>query len=853
MKPEEFKKLIYDKIYYVSDENLCVQKVSKEQWDKYLQEALKDNSKISGLPVKSVIVEILQKYKDIHKSEIINQPYNGSLVKWEIINSNVVNVFKKNFESNEWEFIDYIELPSSYFDYYDTENRKWAFSNPICSGYKLLHNEDLAMITTYGLFIWSIWNKFQKIRLRYYIYWNNSLPEYTLTKILENLQKNESNLLPAPDFDFIAKNCEMFRLRTKERELFKERTYFKELLEDYIENEDLLTKLYGQELLNFYLKTKKYEIVEKLYNKFFYKTENHNFLEKIRSLEIFTLSFIELTQYPQILREFLSYTSFIHPTFIFENTEFNKFFSEPHLQNHIKYLQPFFISNISEAFFRFFNILTLIPRLFILLVVCIVLFIFCLPYYFLISNKFSSPFELTGYIIEKIILEKIPKFIKKSTYKEFKYIVLIFPLPKFSSYESKYNYWKELIFPIPSIFSKHQFPELYKSWHGEALINFKWNAYGKYYFFAIFIFYFIFMLCFLVVATINELSNNTQNLLLIITIILGSLHLTFEIRQCINSPLSWITDIWNYFDIGAILFPVLTSIDWLQSSTTPIWAITISILLLELKFVTFFRAIEFGGAHWAMIIGVIQNSLSFFVIIGFIMFAFAHSLYVLLRPMSNDLNNLEELNTNMFTNLYTAYLAVYMMLTGDSSSLSDWSSTGNLILIVLIVLFSFFTTIYLMNLFIGLLSNFISESNKKELFLLQRAKILSEIELFYMLPYQRRKNEWFPELIFYRFSLDKLYDIVTKIQDNKWDDTIDKPYLPNLLLKIISKYKVEDKDVLLQKVEEIKIKIHESTNDENKLIEEKLNKLEDKLIQKLEDNKKMIIQELKNFLLKEEG
>ncbi|KAF0562006.1 transient receptor potential cation channel subfamily a member 1-like [Gigaspora margarita] len=823
MKPdvqkEEFKRLIDGKIYYVSDERLWVQKVSKEQWRKYL---LKDKSKIRGLPIKSVIVEILQKYEHKYDSTDVNQSYIGSLVKWEISNKNVVNVLlKKNFDSNKWEFVDNIDLYNN------------SIEERVIYGYELLHNDDLAMITSLGLFIWSIWNKFKKIRLRYYIYWTRG-GRYAL----KNLQKYENNLLPAPDFDFITKNCENFRLRTKERcffkELFKERYCFKELLEDYIENDDLLTKLYGQDLLKFYLKTKNYEMVENLYNKIFYKIENNDFLERIRFLEIFTFSFIELTQYPQILKEFLSYTLFIYTTNNIEDIEIDKFVSEQHLQNHIKPLHPFFInlfiSNIYKLFFLYLINLLLILYLFIKIV-------FFFPVYILLLFIFKDPDEFAGEIMWKM-----------NPNKTFKYIILIFPLPKFSSYDSNYNPWKELIFPSPSIFSKHEFPELYKYWHGEALINFKWNAYGKYYFFAIFNFYFIFMLSFLIVATIKELSSNTQNLLLITTIFLGILHFTFEIRQFIYSPLSWITDIWNYFDIGAILFPVLTSINWLQSSTTPIWAITISILLLELKFITFFRAIEFGGTHWAMIIGVIHNSLSFFVIIGFIMLAFAHSLYVLLRPISNDLNNSEELNTNMFTNLYTAYLAVYMMLTGDSSSLSDWSSTGNLTLIVLIVLFSFFTTIYLMNLFIGLLSNFISESNKKELFLLQRAKILSEIELFYMLPYQRRKKNWFPELIFYRFSLDKLYDIVTKIQNNNWDDTIEKPYLPNSLLKIISKDKVSDKDNLLQKVEEIEKKIQESTANENKIIQ----KLEEKLIQKLDDNNK-IIKELKIFLLKEEG
>src|SRR3954452_13828099 len=92
----------------------------------------------------------------------------------------------------------------------------------------------------------------------------------------------------------------------------------------------------------------------------------------------------------------------------------------------------------------------------------------------------------------------------------------------------------------------------------------------------------------------------------------------------------------------------------------------------------------------------------------------------------------------------------------------------------LFFLFTFFTVIYLMNLFIGLLSNAIEGFNKYEEFLLLKAqvsifiikllsikifnyieeiliaillykKIIMEIELFYMLPYQRHKKEWFPD------------------------------------------------------------------------------------------------------------
>ncbi|RIB00292.1 hypothetical protein C2G38_2234837 [Gigaspora rosea] len=344
--------------------------------------------------------------------------------------------------------------------------------------------------------------------------------------------------------------------------------------------------------------------------------------------------------------------------------------------------------------------------------------------------------------------------------------------------------------------------------------------------------------CFLTVATFEtKLSKSVQMHLLIVTIILGILHLTFELRQFIHSPKHWVQDFWNY--CGAMLFPIITSFYWLLTSTIPIWAVTISTLLLELKFLSFFRNIEIIGAYFAMIIGVAKNAFSFLVILGFIIVAFAHSLHILLTQttdLSNDQNNSVVSNStsgkviatssNIFVNFITAIFAVYMMLTGDSSYLSDWSLTENPTLAILIVCFSFFTTIYLMNLFIGLLSDFIDKTNKKELFLLQRAKFLVEIELFYMLPHQRRKNNWFPELIFH---LDKLYDLIKKVQNDKWEEPYEAPFISDTLKKVtkfksdVETYSKKDIDI------DINIDINKITEDIQKL------KTNEKAIQKLRD------------------
>ncbi|RIB24244.1 hypothetical protein C2G38_2032034 [Gigaspora rosea] len=136
--------------------------------------------------------------------------------------------------------------------------------------------------------------------------------------------------------------------------------------------------------------------------------------------------------------------------------------------------------------------------------------------------------------------------------------------------------------------------------------------------------------------------------------------------------------------------------------------------------------------------------------------AFAHSFHLLLRPTSeysydqssdtNDANNPWNLvsnykfissngtigksalietpdeNTNLFAKFSTSILAVYLMLTGNTSAVTSWGLVNNWTLTLLLVLFSFFTTIYLLNLFISLLGNAINQIYNEESFLQLRGE-----------------------------------------------------------------------------------------------------------------------------------
>ncbi|RIB27387.1 hypothetical protein C2G38_8224 [Gigaspora rosea] len=346
-----------------------------------------------------------------------------------------------------------------------------------------------------------------------------------------------------------------------------------------------------------------------------------------------------------------------------------------------------------------------------------------------------------GYYYEKQ-LEKHPR------------LLLMFPLQHFVTYPKEYNFWKELFKPKPSrfielseiYFYKTWNDAFYKTWNGEALINYKWNTFGRKYYLAIWAIYTVFLCSFIIVATLSDhMSWDCQKIFLHATIILGSWHLFFELRQFIYSPKVYFSSIWNYLDLVTIISTMTTSINWLKFGYASTWAITFSTLLLELKFIIFFRYIEFFGIYLAMIMNTVDKVVSFLIIFGLVIFAFAHSLHLLLRSVSETF---QDSNKNMFTQFGTAIIAsYYIMITGNFSPISSFVTNENIIIMLLMMLFSFFTIIYLMNVFIGIYSNLVGNADNHVVCLALKRDIIVEIELFYLLPFQRRKYDWFPETL----------------------------------------------------------------------------------------------------------
>ncbi|CAB4435270.1 unnamed protein product [Rhizophagus irregularis] len=103
----------------------------------------------------------------------------------------------------------------------------------------------------------------------------------------------------------------------------------------------------------------------------------------------------------------------------------------------------------------------------------------------------------------------------------------------------------------------------------------------------------------------------------------------------------------------------------------------------------------------------------------------------------------------MFMDIKTSLFATYLFLIGDSSALSNWTYTENPSI---------------------------------------AAEILAEIELFYLLPHQRRWQTWFPEVIHYYADIDKTREEVQRlIKEDKLEELEKLKELEKLLKEIRAK------------------------------------------------------------------
>ncbi|PKK75983.1 hypothetical protein RhiirC2_773001 [Rhizophagus irregularis] len=367
-----------------------------------------------------------------------------NLIKWEINNINYkeieLSVFIKINVSSEWDLI------CTRVENFNIRE------NIFLHGVKLLNFDDIVLITTIGVFI----------SLRYFYY----MESYYRKDLLRYYEKIFSkHTLSLPNYDSFKISDEWV-------------SYVKD------NKEVLLT--YGVELLTFAIKEYKLELVDDIYKKCIIR-----FKEDLRNnrmfLSIITSTMPLLYEYcPEYVLRYSLETIMIidSPFYNIEpqnnNLHLHSFFRYPQIINLTRSILWLKYNIKMDKLKRNHNILFQM-LFFIQILVILLLFpiyfatFYILSKYHFVNNIYASDAFSIYLKVVDILSKNIPRNRKTPS------ITFMIPYVKFVNYPRNYNWFWELIKPQPSPFVKTISGDIYKTWEGEALINFKWNTYGKYY------------------------------------------------------------------------------------------------------------------------------------------------------------------------------------------------------------------------------------------------------------------------------------------------------------------------------------------------------------------------------------
>jgi hypothetical protein len=381
-------------------------------------------------------------------------------------------------------------------------------------GIKSLGDKNIIVLAKRGLYIYHFNESNKFISLNYYYkmdylennvyYINLYVYNCNVAKRLKNYKKVFSKpILPLSNY----------------------KSFYNDKWVSFVKDNKLSFLKYGAELLTFAIKEHNLELIEEVYKK-----SMKYFKEDLRNNRMF-LSIITSTMsllneyYPEYIIRYSSET-----TMIIDSPSYNI----NHKNSNLHLCSFFQYPKINRLILVFWG------RKYEKLTILILLFF--------------SPILLIIFL-GRVVWNKFLKhnFIN-IFYKLFEHtytptITFMNPYIKFVNYPQDYNWFLELIKPQPSPFVKTINRDIYNTWSGETLINFKWETYGKYYYGIIWIVFMALLGCFTAAATIPQqyIDVDIRNQLLIVSIILGFIHLSFEIRQFIYDPIKWIYNFWNIF------------------------------------------------------------------------------------------------------------------------------------------------------------------------------------------------------------------------------------------------------------------------------------------------------------------
>ncbi|RIB28361.1 hypothetical protein C2G38_1513929 [Gigaspora rosea] len=436
-----------DKIIYIIDGKLSIKELvpdNSDDWVEYLRKALNDTNSITASRTIDILTEIInsKRYNPDKKN------FEGKFLQWNLEsddNSVKLAVIYYNYHKRRWNNDKKKQLdilPSFY------SNRNDFIVQNFILHCEILENDDFITITRIGIFIWTY--KLSEIKM--HCYWtncNDRLEDFLFEKEKLKIVTEEwisGRILPVSNVEIICKNLDV---------KFGGKEFFEEFIKNKIDEEYYLA-LYGRFFMKVFISLKNDKLIRYLCQSCMDKCvqDDNHLISKISLLSIIFENFNEISViHPASIANTLSKIAFVVPTTVTSPKS-----TSLHLSSYGKYCYLSKTSCLDILTSIFWNRWISFQKWF--------------------QNRF--PKFQDRYLLRNLTVKHVIEFINLGH----NTTVLAIPLPNFVSYPKDYNFWIDLLLPSHNSFTYSNnleviTEEFYRNLNGEALLEFKWNTYGK--------------------------------------------------------------------------------------------------------------------------------------------------------------------------------------------------------------------------------------------------------------------------------------------------------------------------------------------------------------------------------------
>lgn len=224
-----------------------------------------------------------------------------------------------------------------------------------------------------------------------------------------------------------------------------------------------------------------------------------------------------------------------------------------------------------------------------------------------------------------------------------------------------------------------------------AILAFRWAHVRKYFFFQLFL-YLMFLASSTVFTTViasddidmslsdvyTTASCKTYLVFGFIALVLNLWFLLFEMVELAASPASYLTDIWNFFDLGTHLLVFTVAGLHATRQLEQFSITTVTILLIWFNVLAYLRGFRGSGMFIRLVIKIAFEIRYFMVVWVVVLMGFANAFFVMYRAQTIDLINLGLSFVTMFAGATNGISVTYRDSSNPDFPFTDASQLYNL-------------------------------------------------------------------------------------------------------------------------------------------------------------------------------